>query len=370
MKTERRHELQHNTLADMMADVGENAKPYAKAILGVLLAGIVVFGTYLYLSKRSEAEEATSWDLTWQALSSQDQAKQMELLREASDKYPDKQAGLWAQLTLADLELNRGVTLLFSERAIGMNQLSTAVEDYQAVEKRAQQPMIRQHALFGIGRAQESRNKLDEARSAYEELAKNYPSGPYANRAKMRLDDLARESTKGWYDWFNKTEPTSPSRSSTGGKGFDDFPLSEPDNFKPPASDSSGAGSKVNDKAGDTNAKPTSGATSLDKSSSKPTETKPGDKTTKPAEVKPAETKPDSKATDGKSTEAKPAEPKPTETTPANPKSDATKPAESKPAETSSPPKSSDVKSSDAKSSDAKSPDAKSSDAKATAPTK
>ena len=35
MKTERRHELQTNTLAEILNEAGENAKPYAKGILGV-----------------------------------------------------------------------------------------------------------------------------------------------------------------------------------------------------------------------------------------------------------------------------------------------------------------------------------------------
>ncbi len=180
MKTERRHELQHNSLAELMTDVGENAKPYAKAVLGILLAAVVVFGTYLYLSKRSDAEEGASWDRTWQALGNSDPVKQSEELRAAADKYPDKQAGLWAQLALADMELNRGVAELFTERSDGRNQIRTALEDYQAVEKRASQPMLRQHAMYGIGRAQESLGKIGEAREAYEALLKNYPSGPYS----------------------------------------------------------------------------------------------------------------------------------------------------------------------------------------------
>ncbi len=322
MKTERRHELQHNTLADIMSDVGENAKPYAKAILGVLLAGIVVFGTYLYLSKRSEAEEAASWDLTWQALSNPETGKQMEQLREAADKFPDKQAGLWAQLTLADLELNRGVAALFIERSVAQNELRTAVEDYQAVEKHGTHPLMRQHALFGIGRADESLIQLDDARAAYDKLIKDYPNGPYFNRAKQRVENLASDSTKRWYDWFRDAEPTASGKGSPVGKGSDDFPFAEPDNFKPPMA----------------------GTTSPDKSTPKPSETKSNDKATKPVEAKPAETKSDSKATDGKATEAKPAPSEPAgadaksaDAKSANAKSDGTKPAESKPADAKSP---------------------------------
>jgi tetratricopeptide (TPR) repeat protein len=203
MKTERRHELQHNSLVDILADVGENAKPYAKGLLGVALAALVVVCAYLYLSKRAEAEEGASWDKTWQAIDRQD----MEGLREVVKTYPNKPAAIWSQLVLADMELSSGVTKLFVQKSTGRDLIRTALDDYQNVAEHAVHPQEREHALFGIGRSQESLDQLSKAREAYEQLVKNYPSGPYEKRAQQRLDELARDSAKNWYDWFEATEP-------------------------------------------------------------------------------------------------------------------------------------------------------------------
>jgi hypothetical protein len=220
MKTERRHELQHNSLVDILADVGENAKPYAKGLLGVALAALVVVCAYLYLSKRAEAEEGASWDQTWQAIDRQD----MEGLREVIKSYPNKPAALWSQLVLADMELSSGVTKLFMQKSTGRDLIRTALDDYENVAEHAVHPQEREHALFGIGRAQESLDQLSKAREAYEQLVKNYPNGPYEQRAQQRLDELARDSTKNWYDWFETTEPPTSSvgKGNPFGSPFDE----------------------------------------------------------------------------------------------------------------------------------------------------
>ncbi len=222
MKTERRHELQHNELADFLTDIGEKAKPYAKGILGVVLAGLVILCAYLYLNKRAEAEEGESWNDAWIAISNRDQDR----LREVIAKFPNKPAAHWAQLVLADIELSRGETSLFAQKSTGHDLIHSAFEDYQHVKENAVHPLLREQALFGMARSQESLGQLSKAREAYEEIVKNYPNGPYSKRAQQRLDDLARDSTKSWYDWFEKTEPVAADlgKSNPFGNPFDDMP--------------------------------------------------------------------------------------------------------------------------------------------------
>jgi tetratricopeptide (TPR) repeat protein len=207
MKTERRHELHSNWLADFLDDFSENVRPYSNVILGLTIAVLVVLGTYFYLSKRAQADEADSWDKTWHALSRDNFQAMIEDLRATSEAYRDKPAGMWSQLVLADVELDNGVTTLFLEKSVGNNQIHSALESYQSVAERATQPLLREHALYGVGRSQESLDQLDKAREAYEQLLKDYPQGPYAARAKQRVDRLARDSSKSFYDWFETTEP-------------------------------------------------------------------------------------------------------------------------------------------------------------------
>jgi hypothetical protein len=43
---------------------------------------------------------------------------------------------------------------------------------------------------------------LGEARHEYEQLLSKWPSSVYATEARSRLDDLNKQTTKEFYDWF------------------------------------------------------------------------------------------------------------------------------------------------------------------------
>ena len=46
MKSERRHELQHNALVDWMTQTGKTLKPYQNIILSAVVIGLVTFAAY------------------------------------------------------------------------------------------------------------------------------------------------------------------------------------------------------------------------------------------------------------------------------------------------------------------------------------
>jgi len=81
---------------------------------------------------------------------------------------------------------------------------------------------------MGLAKARESLGELDQARRGYEAVANEYPSSPIANLATEHADDLARDTTKAFYNWFAEqrranvvTEEASASKedaSSTAGK--------------------------------------------------------------------------------------------------------------------------------------------------------
>jgi hypothetical protein len=308
MKTERRHELQANQLAEFLTDVSEKAKPYAKGLVGIALAALVVVCAYLYLSRRSAAEEGQSWNEAWQAIGSRDD----EGLRNVIKKYPDKPAAMWSQLVLADIELSRGVASLFGQKSAGRDLIRSAYDDYQHVADHAAHPLLREQAVFGMGRTQESLNQLEKAREAYEKVVKDFPGGPYAKRAQQRLDELGHDSTKVFYDWFAAAEPATPSlgKGSPFASPFDEpgagdrsfpplppgLPLPDAGNSKtsPPEAKSDESKPKPTDEA-----KPVSSKSEPSKS-----ESKTGD--SKPADVKAGETKsPEATASDNKSSDVK-----------------------------------------------------------------
>ena len=322
MKSERRHELQHNSLEDYVVKLGQRVQPYAKAITGGILAVVVLIGTYFYLNHRADAERANAWDRTFQAIYSGDSKD----LRSVVDAYPGTPAALWAQLELADRELATGVAALFTEKSVGKNDIRTALDDYEAVQVAATYSLKKQHSLYVICRALGNQlGQLDKAKEAYKRLIRpSYAEGPYYARAKQELENLDRDSTKNFYDWFANVEPAPRSTTSPfgGTSPFESLPL--PADLKMP--------SKGGSKTPPPTPKPDEGPAKAPASSTtapKSTDTKPGDK--KPGDSKPSDTKP----AGGKSTDTKPPDPKPSDTKPADAKStEPPKPADTKPADT------------------------------------
>jgi hypothetical protein len=346
MKTERRHELQTNWLADRVGDVLLVMKPYLKGLAGVLLAVLVVWVAILYMAHRTEHEEVVGWNKLWDGLLGGPKAgEDLATLSESSPKRPTSE---WALLILADNDLGNGVGSLFTEKAVGRNLIKTALDNYQTVLKNSTDPLVREHALFGVGRSQESLCNLQDAQTAYKQLRDDYPNGSYSARAQERFDDLARDSTRARYDWFKNIEPPpnvfGKGSDKTGDKsGLQLSPELEPfSQFAAPAS-----------KTPPPEPKPDTGATAPQ--ASKPSDAKPpatkapdakapekskaGDKAaeTTPAIPKPADTKaPDTKATDTPASKKPTADSAPPASTPIVPKPDDSKSTPPKPADSKS----------------------------------
>ena len=62
MKTQRRHELQTNQLADTIGMYLQKVRPYQKQILYGLVAILLLAGAVLYLSTQQQARAGASWE--------------------------------------------------------------------------------------------------------------------------------------------------------------------------------------------------------------------------------------------------------------------------------------------------------------------
>jgi len=218
MKTERRHELQTNALADWLGDQVERLRPYTRLAVGVLIAIVVAIGLYSYLSTQSVYRTEQGWQRYFAAIDALRQkgdASELTQLAEASE-FANTAPGYWAQLSLGDFHLNEGISQLFSDRAAATNSLRAAVDNYSRVTDQRQQPMLAERAILGAARAYESLNELEKARVAYEALATK-GTGPFATEAQQRLRDLGQEPTKRFYDWFFAA---TPPRQGLGGPGL------------------------------------------------------------------------------------------------------------------------------------------------------
>jgi tetratricopeptide (TPR) repeat protein len=226
MKAERRHELQHNEIADWLAEAIERVKPYSRAIAGVALAAAVLLTAYVVLSRRAESKQSTAWNEYYQALQSPSNEGLEADLEAIAREHQSAVAGLWAAVTLADLQLDEGVRSFFFDRRAAEKKLQSAAAHYEAVVEKADDPLLRARALYGLGRAQESLGHLDEARRAYRQIVDAEGSDAFRSLARLRLDDLERDSTKDFYAWFETQEPAGASSLPSGSLG-ERFPFDE-----------------------------------------------------------------------------------------------------------------------------------------------
>ncbi|MDZ7617690.1 MAG: hypothetical protein U1E05_11835, partial [Patescibacteria group bacterium] len=123
MKSERRHELEHNVLADWLADSLERIRPYQNAILGgvVLLAALVVVGSVWRNMAKQQA--AAAWEDYFQSL----QAGGPLELEDVVSRHAGSRVAHWAAAAAADQRLITGCNLLFSDKPSAMQELRTAV---------------------------------------------------------------------------------------------------------------------------------------------------------------------------------------------------------------------------------------------------
>jgi predicted negative regulator of RcsB-dependent stress response len=208
MKSERRHELQHNALADWLATTYQQVQPYQNLILGVVLLLAVGMLAYRVWDWQSHARSAQAWLALDRAqpIVGSNPLGEGELER-VVEHYQGSPAGNWAAISAADAELAGGASRLFSNKGLANDQLAKAVERYQGVLKTVRHAMTRERVTFSLGRALECQNKLPEAENCYKDVLKNWPDGAFTRAASLRLADIQQPVTKWFYDQFAAYNP-------------------------------------------------------------------------------------------------------------------------------------------------------------------
>lgn len=213
MNSERRHELQHNALADMLGAQIRRIEPYNKLIaVGVALLIVAAVSIGLYRS----AAVGTRSDATFELLQNSGTADP-EALGVVGERYPDTTAGSLAKLLQADALLATGITGLFNEREEALNQLGDAVKRYAEVAGSSKDTLIRSRANFGLARAHESLGDREKAISAYNTVVSIGESDAIAKIAQQRIDMLNSQLSKEFFAWFETKDfkPAGPSLPPT-----------------------------------------------------------------------------------------------------------------------------------------------------------
>jgi hypothetical protein len=279
MKSERRHELQHNELAQWLIKSIEAVKPYQNLILVLVVAGVVGLGSYRWWSWNTSTQSARAWDEVNTGLAAAISGGGLDNLMRVAETFHDTSAGRTAAVLSADLYLDGGCNQLFVSKAPAQQDLSKAMALYEPEIKPDLPPELVQRATFGLARAKESKGDLPAAEEDYREIVRKWPNGAYSKSAQQRLDDLARPETKRMYDDFAHFDPKPAFSKEPGLPGdlpnFDEKSL--PDEGPVNSPKTSGGSTKAQDK-GKNAGKET-----------KPVEAKKSSDGAKPAEKKPAE---------------------------------------------------------------------------------
>ena len=215
MKSERRHELQHNELATWIIKSAKAVKPYQNLLVAGLVIVVVAIVAYTWWSRTAAEQIAQAWNELNTGLATMD----VDKLSKVSEDYPDTRAGRTAAVFLANIRLAEGCNQRFINKALAEEDLSKAIELYESDLKENSGEFLRERSTFGLARAKESKGDLPSARQYYGEVVKTWPKGAYAAVAKQRLNDLDRPETKLMYDDFANfpkpafSEPVNPSSS-------------------------------------------------------------------------------------------------------------------------------------------------------------
>jgi len=221
MKTERRHELATNELADWIGSTIQTTSQYGRAVLATVILLAVVVIVYAWTTRSDAARETAAWDRYLTAVTDMRNTGNMLNLEDVANQYSDTAAAEWARLKLADQQLEQGIGELFTSFASANDTLRRAAGNYELVLQASTEAPMQQRAIMGLAQAYESLNQLDDARAQYEKLTSQWPDASTADVARRRLDDLNSSKTKSFYDWLAQHEPAGVDGPGTPGAVFD-----------------------------------------------------------------------------------------------------------------------------------------------------
>jgi hypothetical protein len=216
MKSEQRHELEKNILADRIGTGIQAARPILPIILGglaILVIGAFAWGLY---SAGAQNRTAVAWtDYYFNLTTSNDPASYFDLTArdadaflDVADRFPTSPAAAWAQQSAGSRFLEQGIEALYRNRAEGETLLNQAIEAFSNAAN-SNQPALRTQAHYGLGRAYEAMSQLPEAAEAYEKVIESANFPQLAENARRRLDFVTSQEGKDFYAWFSKLDPRS-----------------------------------------------------------------------------------------------------------------------------------------------------------------
>ncbi len=164
MKSEQRHQLQTNVLANQAGKAIEQAKPYtAITIGGIAVFALLGIGWAIWHNSSLKAN-SSAWSEYYFANGKPDQ------LVAVYEDYPSSSAAEWARQAEADSRMEEGLDLVFRDRKTANELFEKAKKNYEVVSESATQPALRARATLGLAQAYESLGDNEKAIAQYKKL--------------------------------------------------------------------------------------------------------------------------------------------------------------------------------------------------------
>lgn len=211
MNTERRHELEDNSLVHGITSWSERLRPYTSALLGIaaFLLAIYVVGSLWNNYQRSRDQEA--WYAYQRAIFQGDpEGKELQRLANSED-HQGTLMQEWAFMSWADRQLLQASFQYLNDRNGAKERLSRIASIYGQIADNASTPELKNRARLGLARISEMEGDLDEAKSQYALV-----DGALAAVAQERVKQLESGSADETIAWLatvelpKRTPPTGP----------------------------------------------------------------------------------------------------------------------------------------------------------------
>ena len=231
MKSERRHELQTNALADWLGETIERIRPYQTTLLGVALLTLLLIGAAPGGPDIRLAKPRDAWGRLNTALQSGNPALLDDVIehnRGTSDHpaWP----GPWRATFIPH---DMGTQERFANQANANKELAKAADYYKLVLGCPRLLAAEGTCHLWLGPYLGNPGQFAGRTAKYEEIEKTWPNGTYAAVVTRRLEDLRSPAIKKFYDDFRNYDPKPVSINEPG------LPtksgLSRPDSLSEPA---------------------------------------------------------------------------------------------------------------------------------------
>ncbi len=245
MKSERRHELQTNTLADNLGNTIEKHGDRIKLIGAVAIAVMALVFAVLFITGQQTSRQAKHWNKYFGAINASDVALELQVASDyfVEDKIDDTAPGHWTAQSLADLQMSRGAMQRFSDKETAEIELAAAKLNLEKLAGSSNvSQFLKVRATFGLGQVHESLCEPDLAKKRYEEVMKQAPESALAKAAETAIERVDRLTAQGWFVWFKDKEVTPAevvdpkipaSLEDLPGRPNLDFELSDPTSLDP-----------------------------------------------------------------------------------------------------------------------------------------